>query len=255
MGMKPKVLAANWKMNTDLQQGMKLAADINDKVNASTVDPHIRIILGVPFIHLSEIAKIMDYRRFSLAAQNCAEYESGAYTGEISAEMIKSTGAHYVIIGHSERRHIFKEPYESLQNKVNVCLKNALRPIFCCGETLEDRKKDRHKKVVEEQLKASFFQVNEENLMRSIIAYEPVWAIGTGETATPEQAQEMHEWIRTLLRDHYENSNVEDVPILYGGSVKPGNASDLFKQQDINGGLVGGASLKAESFLSILKAF
>ncbi|MGC9330469.1 MAG: triose-phosphate isomerase [Bacteroidales bacterium] len=253
--MKPKVLAANWKMNTDLQQGIKLAADINNKLNASTVDPHVRIILGVPFTHLSDIAKILDYRRISLAAQNCAEYESGAYTGEISAEMIKSTGAHYVIIGHSERRHIYNESYESLHKKIDICLKNALRPIFCCGEILEDRKNDRHKKVVEEQLKASFFHINEDYLIRSIIAYEPVWAIGTGETAIPEQAEEMHAWIRTLLKEHYKNVNVDDVPILYGGSVKPENASDLFKQKDINGGLVGGASLKADSFISILKAF
>ncbi len=255
MGMKPKVLAANWKMNTDVQQGMKLAAGINNKVNASTVDSHIHIILGVPFTHLSEIAKILDYRRISLAAQNCAEYDSGAYTGEVSAEMIKSTGAHYVIIGHSERRHIYKESNESLRNKVDLCLKNALRPIFCCGETLDDRKKGAHKKVVEDQLKASFFHVDVENLMRSIIAYEPVWAIGTGETASPEQAQEMHAWIRTLLKEQYKNVNLEDVPILYGGSVKPKNATELFKQKDINGGLVGGASLKPESFLSILKSF
>ncbi len=255
MGMKPKIVAANWKMNTDLQQGIKLAAEINNKVNASTVDPHVLIILGVPFTHLSEIAKILDYRRISLAAQNCAEFDSGAYTGEVSAEMIKSTGAHYVIIGHSERRHIYRESHESLRNKVDICLKNALRPIFCCGETLDDRKKGMHKKVVEDQLKASFFHVDQENLKRSIIAYEPVWAIGTGETASPEQAQEMHAWIRTLLQEHYENVTVDDVPILYGGSVKPENATELFKQKDINGGLVGGASLKPESFVSILNCF
>lgn len=254
MGMKPKILAANWKMNTDLQQGMKLAAEINNHVNGANIDPRIRIILGVPFTHLTEIAGILDYRRISVAAQNCAEYDSGAYTGEVSAEMIKSTGAHYVIIGHSERRHIFNESYEGIKNKVDLCLQNAIRPIFCCGETLENRKAGKHKDIVEQQLKASLFHVDEENLRRSVIAYEPVWAIGTGETATPEQAQEMHEWIRTLLKKQYADIDADEIPVLYGGSVKPENATDLFEQKDINGGLIGGASLKVESFMSILKA-
>ncbi|MFP4663982.1 MAG: triose-phosphate isomerase [Bacteroidales bacterium] len=253
--MKPRILAANWKMNTDLQEGKKLAADINKHVQGAAIDPRIQVILGVPFTHLSEIAGILDYKRISIAAQNCADHESGAYTGEISPVMIKSTGAHYVILGHSERRNIYKESYDSIKSKVDLCLKNALRPIFCCGENLDERNEDRHKEVVKEQLQASLFHIDSENMKRCVIAYEPVWAIGTGETASPEQAQEMHAWIRELLNRQYPDLNADDIPLLYGGSVKPENASDLFKMNDINGGLVGGASLKTKSFLDILKAF
>ncbi|HKK67969.1 MAG TPA: triose-phosphate isomerase [Bacteroidales bacterium] len=253
--MKPKIVAANWKMNTDLQAGMKLAADIDKHVQVASVDPRIRIILAVPFTHISEIVGIVDYRRISVAAQNCAEYESGAYTGEISPMMIKSTGAHYVIIGHSERRHIFMESNAGLKNKVDICLKNAMRPIFCCGETLENRKAGEHKAVVKKQLEESLFHIDKEDIMRTVIAYEPVWAIGTGETASPEQAQEMHAWIRELLKNRYESIDADAIPVLYGGSMKPANASELLAQNDINGGLVGGASLKTDSFMGILKAF
>lgn len=255
MELKPKFLAGNWKMYTDIQEGMKLAGSIDKMVNGSVADPHVRVILAVPFTHLTEIAGMMDYRRISVAAQNCASEESGAFTGEVSAAMVKSTGAHYCIIGHSERRHIFGESYEVLKSKVNLCLKNALFPIFCCGETLDVREADKHKELVKEQLDASLFHLDADDIKRCVIAYEPVWAIGTGKTASPEQAQEMHAWIRQLLKDKYPNIDVDQIPILYGGSVKPENAEELFDQNDINGGLVGGASLKADSFIDILKAF
>ncbi|MEA1873382.1 MAG: triose-phosphate isomerase [Bacteroidota bacterium] len=255
MELKPKILAGNWKMNTDLQEGMKLASEINQWVNGCDADPHVRIILGVPFTHLTEVVGLSDYRRISVAAQNCAAFEKGAYTGEVSATMIKSTGAHYCIIGHSERRHLFEENHATLKEKVDLCLKNAVRPIFCCGETLDDRKAGKQNKVIEQQLNASFLHIGAEDLKRSIIAYEPVWAIGTGETASPEQAQEMHAYIRKLIANKYKEVNATEIPILYGGSMKPENAKILLKQPDINGGLVGGASLKVESFIDILKAF
>ncbi len=255
MELKPKILAGNWKMNTDLHEGMSLASSLNQWINGCAADPHVSIIVGVPFTHLTEIVGIMDYRRISVAAQNCAAYEQGAYTGEVSAAMIKSTGAHYCIIGHSERRHIFKEQFNDLKAKVDLCLKHALRPIFCCGETLEDRKAGKQNDVVREQLEASFLHIDSEDLKRSVIAYEPVWAIGTGETASHEQAQEMHAFIRKLVTEKYKNLDAKTIPILYGGSMKPENAEVLLKQPDINGGLVGGASLKVESFIDILKAF
>ncbi|MDA3912321.1 MAG: triose-phosphate isomerase [Bacteroidales bacterium] len=255
MELKPKILAGNWKMNTDLQEGMKLASTIDKWVNGCTADPHVRIILAVPFTHLAEITGLMDYRRVSVAAQNCAAFEKGAYTGEVSAAMIKSVGAHYCIIGHSERRHVFNEKNEALKAKVDLCLKHAVRPIFCCGETLDERKAGKQNEVIREQLETSFLHIAPEDLKRSIIAYEPVWAIGTGETASPEQAQQMHAFIRKLVAEKYENLNAQEIPILYGGSMKPDNAEDLLKQPDINGGLVGGASLKVESFIDILKAF
>jgi len=255
MELKPKILAGNWKMNTDLQEGMKLASEINNWVNGCAADPHVQIIVGVPFTHLTEIVGIMDYRRISVAAQNCAAFEKGAFTGEVSAAMIKSTGAHYCIIGHSERRHLFNEQYDALKAKVDLCLKNAVRPIFCCGETLDERKAGKQNEIIKQQLDASFLHISSEDLKRSVIAYEPVWAIGTGETASPEQAQEMHAYIRKLIAEKFVDINAHEIPILYGGSMKPENAEDLLKQPDINGGLVGGASLKVEPFIDILKAF
>jgi triosephosphate isomerase len=255
MELKPKILAGNWKMNTDLQEGVKLAHEINQWVNGCAADPHVRIILGVPFTHLTEVVGLSDYRRISVAAQNCAAFEKGAYTGEVSAAMIKSVGAHYCIIGHSERRHIFNETNDALKAKVDLCLKHAVRPIFCCGETLEERKAGKQNEVIKEQLEASFLHISSADLKRSVIAYEPVWAIGTGETASPEQAQEMHAFIRKLVAEKYENLNAQEIPILYGGSMKPDNAKTLLDQPDINGGLVGGASLKVEPFIDILKAF
>jgi triosephosphate isomerase (TIM) len=255
MELKPKFLAGNWKMHTDLQEGMQLANLLNKWVNGSTADPHVRIILAVPFTHLTEIVGLVDYKRISVAAQNVAAYESGAYTGEVSATMIKSTGAHYCIIGHSERRHIFNETNADLKQKVDLCLKHALRPIFCCGETLSQRKAGTHKEIIQQQLEQSLFHIDADDILRTIIAYEPVWAIGTGETASPEQAQDMHAFIRNLLKEKYPDVKSDEIPILYGGSVKPENAKSLFDKPDINGGLVGGASLVAESFMDILKAF
>lgn len=255
MELKPKVLAGNWKMNTTVQEGMDLTEQIIKGVNHTVADPHVRIIVGVPFTHIVGVVEKVDYNKISVAAQNCSSEKSGAFTGEISAEMIKSTGAHYVIIGHSERRSIFGEDYSVLKKKVDITLANELRPIFCVGENLEQRKSNSHKDVVKEQLESSFLHIDKENLKRSIVAYEPVWAIGTGETASPEQAQEMHAFIRSLIASKYPDVDADSIPILYGGSVKPNNAEELFNQKDINGGLVGGASLKSDSFIDILKAF
>lgn len=255
MEIKPKILAGNWKMNTRLQDGMRLANEVDKWVNGSNADPHVRVILGVPFTHLTEVVGIVDYKRISVAAQNCAAYESGAYTGEVSVEMIKSTGAHYCIIGHSERRHIFKETYTDLKAKVDLSLKNAIRPIFCVGESLEERKSNKQQEVVKEQLEMSLLHLSQDDMQRVVIAYEPVWAIGTGEVASPEQAQEMHAFIREVLAAKYSDFNADQIPILYGGSMKPENAKELLKQNDINGGLVGGASLNVEPFIDILKAF
>lgn len=255
MEIKPKILAGNWKMNTSLQDGMRLANEVDKWVNGSTADPHVRVVLAVPSTHLTEVVGIVDYKRISVAAQNCAAYESGAYTGEVSAEMIKSTGAHYCIIGHSERRHIFKENYADLKAKVDICLKNAIRPIFCVGESLTERNANKQFDVVKEQLEMSLLHLSQDDLLHVVIAYEPVWAIGTGEVASPEQAQEMHAFIREILKDKYKELDADQIPILYGGSMKPDNAPELLKQKDINGGLVGGASLKVEPFIDILKAF
>lgn len=251
----PKIVAANWKMHTDLPQGRVLAKEISEKLESLKEIEGRKIILAVPFTHLSSLYQILDYKRIMLAAQNCASEEHGAFTGEISVSMIKSAGAQYCIIGHSERRQLFKENAELLKKKVTLCLNHALRPIFCCGETLEEREEGRHKDIIKEQLTASLFHISAENIQRCMIAYEPVWAIGTGRTASPDQAQEMHQFIRELLAENYPGLEVRKLPVLYGGSVNPANARELFACRDINGGLIGGASLKADSFIDIIKSF
>ncbi len=251
--MRTRIAAGNWKMNTTLNEGMSLAHRINEFVKNYSLE-NKRIILGTPFTHLATIASSVDYKKISLAAQNCARWEKGAYTGEISAEMVRSTGAHYIIIGHSERRQFFKETHEELKQKVDLCLKSNLRPIFCIGEKLEEREANLHFDVVKKQLTESLFHLDHENMMHTVIAYEPVWAIGTGKNATPEQAQEMHAYIRTLIKEIYGISTAIEISILYGGSCNAANASSLFIQPDIDGGLIGGASLKVDDFIEIIKA-
>ena len=252
--MRKRIVAGNWKMNNALNTGIVLAKKINEM--AEKLPPHeTGIILSVPYILLSEVAGLINSKYISVAAQNLAEWEKGAYTGEISAEMVKSTGAEYVLIGHSERRKYFNEDDESLQKKVNLALENGIKPIFCCGEVLEERNSGKHFDIIKKQIKAGLFDLDKDKFQKVIIAYEPVWAIGTGVTASPEQAQEMHKFIRQEIESHYGQDVAEDTTILYGGSCNPANAAELFRNPDVDGGLIGGASLKADDFISIITSF
>lgn len=247
-----KIVAGNWKMNTNYEEGRDLAKSVVAKLGPSDVI----VIMGSPYLHLKNIANIIkDISNVKLAAQNCHFEDKGAYTGEISAGMLKSVGVDYVILGHSERRAYFGEEGEMLSKKVNAVLKNGMKPIFCCGEKLEIREANTHEALVEKQLKKGLFHLTEEAFSNIVIAYEPVWAIGTGKTASPEQAQEMHAHIRNVLSKKYGNSIAEATTILYGGSCKPGNAKELFAQPDVDGGLIGGASLKPDDFVAIVDSF
>ncbi|MBN2214993.1 MAG: triose-phosphate isomerase [Bacteroidales bacterium] len=249
--MRKKIVAGNWKMNRKLQEGIELARTVNEKVSGTDVT----VILCTPFIHLSEVKKILNRDGLFLGAQNCASEESGAYTGEVSAEMIKSAGASYVIVGHSERRSYYNEDDLTLNKKVKLALKNDLIPIFCCGEVLEERKAKKHLSVVKNQIEKGLFDLPDRDFNRIVIAYEPVWAIGTGVVATSGQAQEMHKIIRDLLVSRYGKEIADDTSILYGGSCKPSNARELFANPDVDGGLIGGASLNADDFMGIVHAF
>ncbi len=251
--MRKNIVAGNWKMNKTLEEGIQLAREINALVEQG-VPENTGVIIAPPFIHLTEVAKQINPGHISLAAQNCASESSGAYTGEVSAAMVRSTGATHVIIGHSERRHYFGEDGPVLKKKTEMALENDLTPIYCCGEVLEERKADRHFEVVKKQISDVLFFLSPEEFSRIIIAYEPVWAIGTGETATPEQAQEMHAFIRRLIEERYGKETAGETTILYGGSCKPSNAKELFANPDVDGGLIGGASLKAEDFYAIIQA-
>ncbi len=250
--MRKEIVAGNWKMNKNLEEGIDLAQKITTHIKNKTNDR--LVILCPPFIHLNKLSKIINNTSVFLGAQNCASKASGAYTGEISAEMIASTGAKYVIIGHSERRTIFNEQDDTLNKKVKLALENNLIPIFCIGELLEEREQNIQESVIQEQLKKGVFDLSENDFNKLVIAYEPVWAIGTGKTATPEQAQEMHKFIREQIAQKYSKDTAENTTILYGGSCKPSNAAELFKNPDVDGGLIGGASLKAEDFLGIINA-
>jgi len=252
--MRKKIVAGNWKMNNSLKEGLELAGRINELLKMKG-GKEADAILAPPFIFLSDITKMIDSQLISVAAQNCASEEKGAFTGEISAEMVASTGATHVIIGHSERRTYFGEDDKMLNKKVNIALKNNLYPIFCCGEILNQREKGIHFEVIQKQLENGLFTLDSSEFSRVIIAYEPVWAIGTGVTATPEQAQEMHQYIRGLVDKKYGSSISEELTILYGGSCKPSNARELFQNPDVDGGLIGGASLVAEDFVSIIYSF
>lgn len=250
--MRKKIAAGNWKMNTDISTGTELAKEILNGKRPNDV----LTILGAPHTHLAPLFSVLRYTSdVKIAAQNMYHKEKGAYTGEISGAMIASIGIEYVIIGHSERRQYQQESDEVLAQKVSLALELGLIPIFCCGEPLEIRKEEKHTKYVKKQLKKGLFHLTEEDFSKIIIAYEPIWAIGTGETATPDQAQEMHKSIRASIHKMYGESVANGISILYGGSVKPTNAKELFGQPDIDGGLVGGASLKSEDFLSIIDSF
>ncbi|MFO8236546.1 MAG: triose-phosphate isomerase [Bacteroidales bacterium] len=251
--MRKKVVAGNWKMKTNLQDGLKLIEEI--KSDYVKIPDNVSVIIAPPFTHLYEIFKLLNGTGIKVAAQNCSKEESGAYTGEVSASMIRSTGAEYVIIGHSERRSYFNEDDDDILKKNNVATKNELFPIVCCGESLEDREKEQHFDVVKKQLENTVFKLDTDDFSKIMIAYEPVWAIGTGRTATPEQAQEMHNFIRKLIDNQFPGGPALQKEILYGGSCKPSNAKELFGQPDIDGGLIGGASLKAKDFIEICRSY
>lgn len=248
-----KIVAGNWKMNTDLETGLELFTDIMDGAG-SEVNGSQKIVICPPFTHLASLKPLLKDRvGVSLGAQNCNEADSGAYTGEVSVKMLKSVGASYVILGHSERRQYFNETNKQLADKLDAVLGQGLIPIFCIGETLEERNSGSHFQVIESQLMEAAFQLSAEQFEKLVIAYEPVWAIGTGLTASPEQAQEVHAFIRSKIASRYGDDLAQGISILYGGSCNPKNASDLFQQTDIDGGLIGGASLKAQDFISIAK--
>lgn len=246
--MRKKIVAGNWKMNKSLSEGVELAKTVNRQVEENDVT----VILCTPFIHLSEVNKIITKDSLFLGAQNCAAEASGAYTGEISAQMIRSTGADYVIIGHSERRAYYHEDDEMLHKKVKLSLENNLIPIFCCGEVLKERQAGNHMQVVKTQIENALFNLTPEDFNKTVIAYEPIWAIGTGVNATSEQAQEMHKLIRSLIAEQYGNHIADSTSILYGGSCKPSNAKELFSNPDVDGGLIGGASLTSSDFMGIV---
>lgn len=252
--MRKKVVAGNWKCNTNLQEGIELAKAVNSLVAEKAADDVV-VVLGVPFTHLNKVVETVDTNRIGVSAQNCAAEASGAFTGEVSASMVKSTGATYVILGHSERREYYGETSEVLNKKLTLALDNGLTPIYCCGEPLEIRENNNQNDYVKKQLEETIFKLPESEFRKLILAYEPIWAIGTGKTASADQAQEMHAFIRSLIVEKYGDSVAEDTSILYGGSAKPGNAKELFQNSDVDGGLIGGASLKAEDFLGIINGF
>lgn len=253
--MRDKIAAGNWKMNTLIDNGLELASEVvnmaKDEVNSG-----VKIIMVPPFTHLHAVKKIIgSEKNIFLGAQNCHQETKGAYTGEISVDMLKSIGVHYVVLGHSERREYFGESNELLATKVNTVLSAGLAPIFCCGEKLETREAGDHFNLVGSQIKEGLFHLSADELKNVVIAYEPVWAIGTGKTASAQQAQEMHAHIRSLLAEKYGVEVAEEIAILYGGSVKPGNAAEIFGEADVDGGLVGGASLDSRGFVDIAKSF
>ena len=251
--MRKNIVAGNWKMNKTLQEGLTLSKGIEAALAGKKVN--CDVIIGTPFIHLASVAQAIDTAKIGVAAENCADKASGAYTGEVSAAMVASTGAKYVILGHSERRAYYHETPEILKEKVLLALANNLTPIFCIGEVLEEREAGKHFDVVKDQIEGSLFNLSAEEFGKIILAYEPVWAIGTGKTATAAQAQEMHAFIRQTLAGKYGKEVAENCSILYGGSCKPSNAKELFANPDVDGGLIGGAALEVESFMGIIEAF
>ncbi len=250
--MRKKIAAANWKMNLTLKEGKNLVQEIVD--SGVRLSDHQEMILCVPMPYVAEVKKIVkNYPHIYVGAQNVADHASGAYTGETSAAMLQSVGTDYVIIGHSERRNYYGETNAMLKDKVTLALAHKLKPIFCCGEPLEVREKEEQNTFVEKQLQESVFELTAADFKPLVIAYEPIWAIGTGRTASPEQAEEMHAFIRSCIAKKYGNETAIHTTLLYGGSCKPENAAALFSCPDVDGALIGGASLKADSFVAIAK--
>lgn len=251
--MRKNIVAGNWKMNTTVAEGVQLAKDVRASIEGKNLK--CDVILGVPFTHLTEVVKVVEGSPIKVAAENCAAEVKGAFTGEVSAEMVASTGASYVILGHRERRSYYHETSEILKKKVELAIANNLRPIFCIGEVLEEREAGKHFEVVERQVREALFELSESDFRKIVLAYEPVWAIGTGKTATSDQAQEIHAHIRSVIESKYGKEVAEDTTILYGGSANGGNAKELFSKPDVDGGLIGGASLNAEKFLPVIEGF
>ena len=253
--MRKKIVAGNWKMNMDYEEGLSLFSEVINMVHDEVTGKQ-HVVVCSPFIHLHSLAQLSKgYAKVSIGAQNAHQAESGAYTGEISAKMIHSTGAEYVILGHSERRQYFGETNELLAKKTDTSLNNSLKPIFCIGETLQEREANKHFDIIKTQLAEGVFHLSTDQFSKVIIAYEPVWAIGTGVTATSAQAQEIHVFIRKEIAAKYSQEVADNTTILYGGSCNPKNAHELFGQSDIDGGLIGGASLKSRDFVDVVKAF
>ena len=250
--MRKNIVAGNWKMNTTVPEGVKLASEVNAALEGIT--PKCDVVIGVPFTHLTAVKAVIG-EKLGLSAENCADKAKGAYTGEVSAAMVASTGATYVILGHSERRQYYGETAATLKDKVALALENGLCPIFCIGEVLEERENGTYFDVIKAQIVESLFDLSAEDFGKIVLAYEPVWAIGTGKTATADQAQEIHAFIRGLIAEKYGEQVADDTTILYGGSCKPSNAKELFEKPDVDGGLIGGAALDAASFMCIVTAF
>lgn len=249
--MRKKIVAGNWKMNNDLAETEMFLVDLKKQV----FPENVVVMIAPSFTNLNQAFESLREQPVTVVAQNMNQNNEGAFTGEISAKMLKSIGVNTVILGHSERRAYFMEDSAILAEKVNTALENEMTAIFCIGEELEDRKKGNHFKLIKKQLFEGLFHLSNESWKNIIIAYEPVWAIGTGETASPEQAQEMHNFIRKTIAENYSKAIADEVSILYGGSVKPDNASEIFGQDDVDGGLIGGASLKVDSFMKIVNSF
>ncbi|MGZ3765727.1 MAG: triose-phosphate isomerase [Mucilaginibacter sp.] len=253
--MRKKIVAGNWKMNMDYQDGLSLFSEVINMAHDEVTGKQ-QVVVCSPFIHLHSLAQMAKgYHKVSIGAQNAHQAESGAYTGETSAKMIHSTGAEYVILGHSERRQYFGETNELLAKKADTALKNSLKPIFCIGETLQEREANKHFDIIKQQLVEGVFHLEAEQFSLLVLAYEPVWAIGTGVTASSAQAQEIHTFIRKEIAAKYNQDVADATTILYGGSCNPKNAAELFAQPDIDGGLIGGASLKSRDFIDVVKAF
>lgn len=249
--MRKKIVAGNWKMHKNAEQTEDL---LNELIAKIPTDVNAQVIVAPTFVNLASAVDHLEFTSINVAAQNMHQAESGAYTGEISADMLKSVGVNTVILGHSERRAIFHETDALIANKVDTALKHDMTVIFCFGEELKDRQSKNHFNIVENQLRDGLFHIQAKDWEKIVLAYEPVWAIGTGETASPEQAQEMHEFIRETVRKAFGSAIAEDVSILYGGSVKPDNAKEIFSKPDVDGGLIGGAALNANDFVAIVNA-
>jgi triosephosphate isomerase len=252
--MRKKVVAGNWKCNTTLQEGIELAKAVNEVV-AKKGAKDVLVILGTPFTHITSAVSCVNLKRIGIAAQNCAAEAKGAFTGEVSASMVKSTGANYVILGHSERREYYGETSEILNKKLALALENDLTPIYCCGEALDIRNSGTQNEYVINQLKETIFKLSADDFKKIILAYEPIWAIGTGVTASTQQAQDMHKALREAIAEQFGQEIANETSILYGGSCNAKNANELFASPDVDGGLIGGASLKAEDFIQIINAY
>jgi len=251
--MRKYIVAGNWKMNTTVPEGVELAKAVVEK--GKEVPANVELVVAPPFTHLACVAPVLEGSKVALSAQNCADHEKGAYTGEVAVNMLTSIGCQYTILGHSERRQYYGETDEKLVVKTKLALEAGLKVILCVGENLDEREAGKHFEVVTEQTKAVLYNFTAEDMKNIVIAYEPVWAIGTGKTATAEQAEEIHACIRTVIAEKFGLEVAEDMTILYGGSCKPSNAKELFAQKDIDGGLIGGAALKADDFIQIALSF